>query len=95
MLFSASNHAEPTQGTPPEVNADDPNLQVAYLTNENGVQLIYVFDKTTTIAKLYRSSDGWENPAAVDLLPCKVGVQLSQAEYEWLCACTNISQAIV
>lgn len=81
-------------GTPPVIDPNAADKQVAYLTNEAGQQVIYVFDLVTCKAVLYRG-DNWEVIYTVDLLPTRTSMIASKAELAWLEACTEVSRAII
>lgn len=85
LILQICNHHTAACGTPPHIK-ERPGQYTGYFENENGEQMIFVFDRCSGTGRLYAGDAGWETTFQVVNGQAQ-GLIMSSAEIQWLRAC--------
>jgi hypothetical protein len=94
LLFQVTNHHGESCGIPPQIDEQTfPDVYRSYFENQNGEQVIFLYDYEQECGTLYMGDAGWEHP--YDVVDGKVsGLVLNRLEQIWLLACWEASGAL-
>ncbi len=93
-LFQVTNHHEEACGVPPQIDEQTfPGVYRSYFENQNGEQVIFLYDYEQECGTLYMGDAGWEHP--YEVVDGKVPeLTLNRPEQTWLSACWEASGAL-
>jgi hypothetical protein len=93
-LFQVTNHHGESCGIPPQIDEQTlPDVYRNYFENQNGEQVIFLYDSEQECGTLTMSDAGWEHP--YDSVDGKVAeLILNHPEQAWLLTCREATGAL-